>query len=113
MAEQKDGRFLQRGWSGNPTTLPADRKSSTSALGSFAYPCWTDRSGRGYFQALNRPAVRFQGPALIYPANRVPATPLDLFTVVDIGRATLGVGPCEYILDPKRRGASSEAAPQN
>ena len=36
---------------------------------------------------------------MIYPLGRVNATPLDAFTVVDIVRATLGVGPCEYILD--------------
>ena len=40
-----------------------------------------------------------QGPALVYPINRLEATPLEAFTVVDVMRATLGVGPCEYILD--------------
>jgi hypothetical protein len=43
--------------------------------------------------------LRFQGPALLYPINRTSTTPLDVFTVVDLVRATLGVGPCEYILD--------------
>jgi hypothetical protein len=106
VTEQEDGRFLERGWSGNPTTLPADRKRQTSVLGRFSYPCWADRSGRGYFQALTKPGLRFQGPALIYPAKRVEATPLDTFTVVDVGRATLGAGPCEYILQ-QRRGEKS------
>ena len=41
----------------------------------------------------------FEGPALIYPIDRVPATALDTFTVLDVVRNTLGVGPCEYILD--------------
>ena len=36
---------------------------------------------------------------LIYPLGRVPATPLDVFTPVDLMRDTLGQGPCEYILD--------------
>jgi hypothetical protein len=31
--------------------------------------------------------------------NRVPATALNTFTVLDVVRNTLGVGPCEYILD--------------
>jgi len=36
---------------------------------------------------------------VIYPINRVKQTPLDAYTVVDVMRNTLGVGPCEYILD--------------
>ena len=36
---------------------------------------------------------------LIYPLGRVPATPLNVFTPVDMMRETLGQGPCEYILD--------------
>ena len=36
---------------------------------------------------------------LIYPIHRVKDTPLDAFTVVDVMRNTLGVGPCEHILD--------------
>jgi len=106
ITEQEDGRFLERGWSGNPTMLPADRERQTSVLGSFQYPCWTDGSGQGYFQTQTKPGLHFQGPALIYAANRVAATPLDTFTVVDVARATLGAGPCEYILDQKRRETS-------
>jgi hypothetical protein len=74
------------------------RKRWTTVLGSFQYPCWIDRKGEGYLQPLKK-GVRFQGPALIYPITRLEATPLDQFTVVDIMRATLGIGPCEYILD--------------
>ena len=36
---------------------------------------------------------------IVYPINRVKETPLDTFTVVDVMRSTLGVGPCEHILD--------------
>ena len=36
---------------------------------------------------------------LIYPLGRVAATPLNVFTPVDLMRETLGQGPCEYILD--------------
>jgi hypothetical protein len=39
------------------------------------------------------------GPAFLYPINRVKATPPDQFTALDVMRSTLGVGPCEYILD--------------
>ncbi len=36
---------------------------------------------------------------IIYPLGRNAATPLDVFTPVDLMRETLGQGPCEYILD--------------
>ena len=99
------GEFAKPGWFGTPQMLPADRKRWTTVLGSFRYPCWIDRSGRGWLQPLAKPD-RFQGPALIYPIHRVRETPLDVFTVVDIVRATLGVGPCEYILDVEGQGTA-------
>ena len=36
---------------------------------------------------------------LAYPLDRGPDTPLGALTFVDIMRASLGVGPCEYVLD--------------
>ncbi|KPK64632.1 MAG: hypothetical protein AMK73_04565 [Planctomycetes bacterium SM23_32] len=96
--QSSNGAFVKQGWFGGASTLPADRKRWTTVLGWFQYPCWTDTAGRGYLQPLGR-AVRFDGPALIYPINRIPSTPLDAYTVVDVVRMTLGVGPCEYILD--------------
>jgi hypothetical protein len=50
-------------------------------------------------QPLLKKVIQFEGPAILYPINRITETPLNRFTVVDIVRATLGVGPCEYILD--------------
>ena len=98
ITERSDGRFDKHGWFGYPNTIQADRRRWTTVLGWFYYPCWLDRQGRAYLQPLAK-RVRFDGPAIIYPINRVKRTPLDAFTVVDIMRATLGVGPCEYILD--------------
>jgi len=99
LLEKAGGEFEKPGVFGGPDTLPANRKRWTTVLGSFAYPCWIDRAGQGHLQPLKSEVVRFEGPALVYPINRVRGTPLDAFTVVDIMRATLGVGPCEYILD--------------
>lgn len=102
--QRPDGRYMKPDWFRGPGRLPADRSRWTTVLGSFHYPCWVDQDGQGYLQPLSR-VVRFQGPAVIYPINRVSATPLDAYTVVDIVRDTLGVGPCEYILDvEKQRG---------
>ncbi|MGO8744382.1 MAG: hypothetical protein ACLQNE_00185 [Thermoguttaceae bacterium] len=36
---------------------------------------------------------------IIYPLGRNPATPLTVYTPVDLMRETLGTGPCEYVLD--------------
>lgn len=78
----------------------------TTVLGRFDYPCWVDLTGRGNLQALKGKPVRFQGPALVYPIGRVKQTPLDRLAVVDVVRQTLGVGPCEYILDVEGQGAA-------
>jgi len=99
VVERPDGRFTRQGWSGGGTTLPQNRSRWTTVLGRFAYPCWMDRSGRGHLQPLKSKVVRFEGPAVVYPISRSKATPLDAFTVVDIVRNALGVGPCEFILD--------------
>ena len=99
VVERPDGRFTRQGWYGGETTLPQNRNRWTTVLGRFVYPCWMDRSGRGHLQPLKSKVVRFEGPAVVYPINRLKATPLDAFTVVDIVRNALGVGPCEFILD--------------
>jgi len=99
MATQKrDGGFVKHGWFGSPRNLPADRRRWTTVLGWFRYPCWIDHAGYGWLQPLEE-AVQFEGPALIYPINRATDTPLDAYTVVDMARGTLGLGPCQYILD--------------
>ena len=99
LAEQANGSYTKFGVFGGPDTIPADRQRWNTVLGTFKYPCWVDKTGQGYLQPLRSPVLRFQGPAVIYPINRVAATGLDTFTVVDIVRNTLGVGPCEYVLD--------------
>ena len=103
--ERRGGDYEKYGWFGSPQTLPGNRQRWTTVLGSFQYPCWIDQQGRAFLQPLAR-AVRFEGPAIVYPINRVKATPLDRFTVVDLVRATLGVGPCEYILDLEGQGTA-------
>jgi hypothetical protein len=96
----RSGGYLKPGWLGtDPTPLGPDRKRWTTVLGWFKYPCWIDRTGQGYVQPLKNRTLAFRGPALIYPINRTPATPSDRFTVTDVVRNCLGVGPCEYILD--------------
>ncbi|MCX5685444.1 MAG: hypothetical protein NT049_17445, partial [Planctomycetota bacterium] len=103
--ERPGGEFLKPAVFGDDGTIPANRKRWTTVLGSFLYPCWVDKNGQGWMQPLKSKVLSFEGPALIYPINRVKKTPLDVFTVADIARATLGVGPCEYILDLEGQGS--------
>ena len=98
--QRPGGDFLKQRLVGGEGTLPPDRKRWNTVLGTYPYPCWIEKDGRAFLEPLKREKVaRFDGPAVIYPLGRVNSTPLDAFTVVDIVRATLGVGPCEYILD--------------
>lgn len=100
LLEQEDGGYLKPGWLGGSSgAVPANRRRWTTVLGTFQYPCWTDRAGRGFFQPLKSQQLAFQGPALVYPANRVASTPLEALTLVDLVRESLGTGPCEYLLD--------------
>jgi hypothetical protein len=107
IAQLRSGQFEKSGWFGGAQQVPANRQRWTTVLGSFRYPCWLDLGRRGYLQPLAKPE-RFQGPAVIYPISRVRETPLDEFALVDVVRATLGVGPCEYILDVEGQGTASK-----
>ena len=98
--QEKGGAFRRQEWFDDwQRKISSNRKRWTTVLGSFPYPCWVDHTGKAFLQPLKHRVMSFQGPALIYPINRVKKTPVDTYTVVDIVRNTLGLGPCEYILD--------------
>lgn len=97
---EKGGGYLKPSWLGTEEQyLDANRHRWNTVLGDFTYPCWSDSQGHGFLQPLKNRALSFQGPLVVYPINRVKQTPLDAYTVVDVMRNTLGVGPCQYILD--------------
>jgi hypothetical protein len=79
--------------------LGPDRKRWTTVLGHVSYPCWSDRDRQGFLQPLKHKRLIFDGPVVIYPVNRLTETPVAAYTAVDVMRNTLGVGPCQYILD--------------
>ena len=116
LLQQPDGNYVKPDWFGQSANygtndwMKPDRRRWTTVLGSFQYPCWIDKQGQGFIQPLKKPG-NFQGPALVYPLNRVAATPLAAFTVVDLMRATLGVGPCQYVLDVEGQKKRSEGIP--
>jgi hypothetical protein len=100
LQDKEDGGYLKPSWlGGGDEPIPRTRERWNTVLGTYPYPCWSDAAGRGYLQPLRSRVLRFAGPALVYPMHRVKQTPLDAFTVVDVMRNTLGVGPCEHILD--------------
>jgi len=51
------------------------------------------------------------GPLLVYPLDRTRTTPLTEFTPVDILRNTLGVGPCQYILEAEGLASQDNPTP--
>ena len=100
LQDQDGGPYTKPSWLGAGTeTLSPDRNRWNTVLGTYPYPCWSDSDRRGYVQPLKGKVLRFQGPAIVYPISRVAQTPPDVFTVVDVMRNTLGVGPCEHLLD--------------
>jgi len=128
IVEMEDGKFRktnifkssgdqwsdQDWWSGRHA-----RMRITPGMGRYLYPCWIDKNGAGYLQALSgtsniseskyRP--HFRGPAIIYPINRESDTPVDKFTITDFITSTLGQGPCEYILDVEGQGQEFKGLP--
>jgi hypothetical protein len=50
---------------------------------------------------------------LIYAMDRSQATPLTTFTPIDILRGTLGVGPCQYILQTEGLASDANPTPDN
>lgn len=103
LQEKEGGEFVKPVWFGDgPKRLRPNRQTVDQAIGGLLYPCWTDAAKKGYVQPFNEKGkmeLSHWGPAVVYPINRMADTPLDAFTVTDLVRATLGVGPCEYILD--------------
>jgi hypothetical protein len=111
LQEKEGGEYFKPTWLGNDDRrLPPDRKRWMELLGEFRYPVWSDPARRGFVQPLRHKVVAFRGPAVLYPLGRLPQTPPDQFTALDVLRNTLGVGPCEHVLDLEGQKESSRGA---
>ena len=124
LLQHPEGKHVMQAWFGEdpasgqsfgPEFGPRDwnkpgRKRWNPVLGSFAYPCWVDKGAQGHLQPLTQRRYvergevhNFDGPVVVYPLDRARSapfrTPIEKLTVVDLVRMTLGVGPCQYILD--------------
>jgi hypothetical protein len=81
-----------------------------------AYCCWFD-SDRTCVRVPELPTIKkskssetgHAWPVIVYPIDRSRATPLRVFCPIDILRNTLGVGPCQYILE--KEGFGSDIQP--
>jgi hypothetical protein len=109
LQKTEGGNYTKPSWMGaGAETIGLARKRWTTVLNSFVYPCWSDVKRNAYIQPLEREALTMRGPLVVYPANRVPETPPEVFTVLDIARNSLGAGPCEYILDLDNQRSSNK-----
>ena len=100
LQEKPGGEYIKPSWLGSGDgKLDVSRKRWNTVLGTFIYPAWSDAEQKGFLQPLKSEALSFIGPVLVYPIARQKQTPREAFTVMDVVRASLGVGPCEYILD--------------
>ncbi len=58
-------------------------------------------------------AAVIESAVLFYPLNRNAATPLTTFCPIDVLRNTLGVGPCQYILQTEGLASDTDPTPGN
>jgi hypothetical protein len=76
LAQRPDGTYVKPDWFGQtesygtPDWMKPDRKRWTTVLGTFQYPCWIDKDGRGFLQPLKKPG-KFQGPGVGHAARRI------------------------------------------
>lgn len=109
LQKEEGGNYVKPSWMGaGAETIGPQRKRWTTVLNSFKYPCWSDSRRAAYVQPLETEALTLRGPLVVYPANRVPETPPDAFTVLDVARNCLGAGPCQYILDLDNQKSSNK-----
>ena len=104
LTQKPNGQYVRPAWYNEPEPLgnanrpPEAQTRWVRAMKGLLHLGPVDKQEEAFLPPPPK-GVRFLGPALIYPINRVQTTPLAEFTVVDMMRATLGVGPCQYILD--------------
>lgn len=109
LQKEAGGNYTKPSWMGaGAETIGPTRARWTTVLNRFKYPVWSDPQRAAYMQPLETEALTMRGPLVIYPANRTPETPPEVFTVLDVARNSLGAGPCEYILDLDNQKSSNK-----
>ena len=76
--------------------------------------CWF-AAGQANIRMFYPPRMALDGKLVIYPIDRARTTPLTTYCLTDLMRDTLGVGPCQYVLDAEGmglKGAAQAATPE-
>lgn len=95
----------------------AETSSESSASGDRTHPCCLEadravlRLQRDNDAALT--AWRYPTSLVIYAMDRDRATPLTTFCPIDVLRNTLGVGPCQYVLQTEGLAAQGNPTPDD
>jgi hypothetical protein len=96
LQDAKGGDYVCPSFTGDVHSGGAPEKVSPERVQKGYHACWSDPERQVTVMPLSR---QMGAPVIFYPLNRVPETPPDVFTVVDLARSCLGTGPCDYILD--------------
>jgi len=94
----------------------ADETSEAAGLDGEPSPCCLEaqRAVVQFQPAMLGKAARSEPRSLVvYPIDRSRTTPLTTFCPIDILRATLGVGPCQYILQTEGLASDANPTPDN
>ena len=114
---QVAGRLGRRRRCGQIVVLPpAGRIGRAHARGRRGRVSLPARSRSGDWCNCSRPGSRpppAASPLLVYALDRSRATPLASFCPIDVLRSTLGVGPCQYILQTEGLAADANPTPDS
>jgi len=92
-----------------------ESESAQGASGEAANCCWFDEN-RSFVrvpeeQDKGAGSMNFHRSVIVYPIDRDRTTPLTVFCPIDIMRNTLGIGPCQYILEKEGLGEADHPTP--
>jgi len=76
-------------------------------------PSRLDRTAEGEGPVLKPPVEVTPTLNIVYPLDRNAATPLTTFCPVDVLRNTLGVGPCQYVLETEGLASDTNPTPDH
>lgn len=88
-------------------TYDSPEKRWSGVAGTYTWPCWfepKDPAKASIHPATTFPNGNFEGPFVAYAIERNKDTPFQQLTITDLMRNSLGIGPCENIMDVAGQG---------
>jgi hypothetical protein len=102
---------------------PKNLRHWSGVVGGYQWPCWVEGKGADA-KAMILPPTKFPngtfaGAFVVYPIDRAAEavwheasaegeTPLDQLTIADLMRNSMGIGPCQHIMDVAGQGVSDK-----